>query len=129
MRPGPGIGRWMATNPAGTSVDLAREIARQGEVRLTALTSLATAADLRPATLCGIFGATAVAIGAAALANGVSGHPIWTLIAAGMTASLGLFAAAIAAARAAMPQDFYVSGGNPDELRQWSWDGYRCRLP
>lgn len=44
-------------------LELARELSRQGQKRLDALISLATAADLRAATLCGIFGASAVAAG------------------------------------------------------------------
>ena len=48
---------------------LAREIERQGEVRLKALMELGTAADLRATTLSGIFGAAAIGSGAAALAN------------------------------------------------------------
>jgi hypothetical protein len=108
-------------------LQLAREIARQGEARLTALVNLGTAADLRATTLCGIFGASAVAIGAAVLAGIASGHSIPALIAGGTIVSTGLFLAAIIVAHAGAPQDFYVAGGNPDVLRQWSWDTDKWR--
>ena len=26
-----------------------------------------------------------------------------------------------------MPEDFYVAGGNPDNLRDWAWDGTTWR--
>lgn len=113
--------------PSGISIDLAREIARQGEVRLTALTSLATAADLRATTFCGIFGATAVAVCAATLANAASDHRIWPLIAAGAFTFIGFFISALMVGVVAMPQDFRVGGGNPDKLREWSWDGSEWR--
>jgi hypothetical protein len=105
---------------------LAREIARQGEARLTAITSLATAADLRATTLCGIFGAASVAVTAAVLASISANRPI-NLILAGAVVSLGLFGAALIAAHAGAPRDFFVGGGNPDILREWSWDGYKWR--
>jgi hypothetical protein len=103
-------------------VELAREIARQGEVRLTAITSLATAADLRATTLCGIFGAASVAMAVAVLASIAASRPI-SLISAGAVVSLGLFGAALIAAHAGAPRDFFVGGGNPDILREWSWRG------
>jgi hypothetical protein len=108
-------------------IPLAREIARQGEARLTALSSLGTSADLRATTLCGIFGAVAVGVSAAVLANLVSDHPILTLTIGGAVVSLGLFLAAGIVANAAAPRDFYIAGGNPDILREWSWDGGRWR--
>jgi hypothetical protein len=64
-------------------VGLAREIARQGEARLNALISIATAADLRATTLCGIFGAASIGIGTAVLAYLTTDHPLTKLIAAG----------------------------------------------
>lgn len=108
-------------------LDLAREIARQGDVRLTALMALATAADLRATTLCGIFGASAVGTGAAAFADFVSPHPSSPLIVAGTITAFGLFVAAVIAAMAGAPRDFYVAGGNPDVLREWSWIGHEWR--
>jgi hypothetical protein len=48
-----------------TPLELAREIARQGETRLMAVMGLATAADARATTLCGIFGAGSIGLGAA----------------------------------------------------------------
>lgn len=101
-------------------IDLAREIARQGEVRLSAIMNLATAADLRATTLCGIFGAGFVGITAAVLAVLASNHPSSALIASGVILSFGLFVAAIFAARAGAPGDLFIGGGNPDSLREWS---------
>jgi hypothetical protein len=54
-------------------VELAREIARQGETRLAAIMSLATAADLRATTLTGIFGGASVAFIVAVLASFATG--------------------------------------------------------
>jgi hypothetical protein len=104
--------------------ELAREIARQGEARLSALASLGTASDLRATTLCGIFGAGAVAMGAALLAGIISEHPPgFPLIVSGAVVAAGLFVAAIIVGYAAAPRDFYIAGGNPDALRDWSWQG------
>lgn len=106
------------------SPELAREIARQGEARLAALASLGTASDLRATTLCGIFGAGAVAIGASVLAGIISSHPpAFPLVVSGALAAVGLFLAAIIVGYAAAPRDFYIAGGNPDALRDWSWQG------
>ena len=107
-------------------LELAREIARQGEARLAAITSLAIASDLRATTLCGIFGAASVAVAAAVLASITAGRPLG-LISAGAIVSVGLFGAALIAAHAGAPRDFFVGGGNPDILRDWSWhdDGWR----
>jgi hypothetical protein len=108
-------------------IELAREIARQGEARLAAIMGLATAADLRATTMCGIFGASSVAIAAAELASIASGHAVPSVIVAGAAASLALFVAAFLAAYAGAPRDFFIPGGNPDILRQWSWDGGKWR--
>jgi hypothetical protein len=104
------------------SIALAREIVRQGEARLTAAVSLATAADLRATTLCGIFGASAIGIGAAALAYLSSNHPSGGLLLGGAAAAALLFGAAFVAAWAGSPADFWVGGGSPDLLREWSWN-------
>lgn len=104
-------------------IELAREIARQGEVKLVAIINLGTAADLRATALCGIFGAAAVGIGAAVLAALASDHPLDNLIAAGAFVSVGLFVAAVIAGIAGAPRDFFVAGGDPDSLREWSWHG------
>lgn len=103
--------------------EVAREIARQGEVRLSALMDLATAADLRATTLCGICGAGSVGIMAAVLAVLSSDHQSWPLIAGGVVSSFCLFISAIIAAMSGAPRDFYLGGGNPDTLRNWSWTG------
>jgi hypothetical protein len=108
-------------------VELAREIARQGEVRLTAIMSLATAADLRATTLCGIFGTSSVAIAAAVLAGIASDYPLIRLILGGVVVSAGLFMAAIIVAHAGAPRDLFIGGGNPDILREWSWDDGKWR--
>jgi len=104
-------------------IELLREIARQGEVRLNSLLALATAADLRATTLCGIFGAAAVGTSAATLASLTVADPNSSLILAGVVASLGLFIAAVVAAISGAPRNFYVGGGNPDRLRDWAWTG------
>ncbi|HXQ53375.1 MAG TPA: hypothetical protein VN802_19945 [Stellaceae bacterium] len=108
-------------------VDLAREIARQGEVRLAAIMALATAADLRATTLCGIFGTAAVGTGAAVLVDLASEHPSTALIVAGTVTAIGIFVAALIAAISGAPRDFYIAGGNPDMLREWSWTGRSWR--
>jgi hypothetical protein len=109
------------------SIELAREIVRQGEVRLAALTTLATAADLRATTLCGIFGASAIGIGAATLAYFTTTHTESGLILGGAAAACGLFCAALVAARAGAPSDFWLGGGSPDLLRQWAWNNGEWR--
>lgn len=113
--------------PAHIPVEVAREIARQGEERLRALMSLATAADFRATTLCGIFGAGAIATVAATLAYVASEGAAAPLIWSGGVMSAGLFIAAIITAQAGAPRDFYISGGNPDTLREWSWDAGNWR--
>lgn len=116
------------TNPIATMpIGVAREIARQGEVRLVALMNLATAADLRATTLCGIFGAASIGIGAAILAYLGSDHPEMRLILSGSVAAFSLFIAALVAAVAGAPRDFWIAGGNPDKLRNWSWDNDKWR--
>jgi hypothetical protein len=108
-------------------LELARELARQGEKRLDALMSLATAADLRATTLCGLFGATSVAAGAAVLTYLSSQNAAPELIWGGTVGSVGLFVAALVASIAGAPRDFYISGGSPDRLRSWAWiDGAWC---
>jgi hypothetical protein len=94
-------------------LELAREIARQGEARLAAIMSLATAADLRATTLCGIFGTSSVALTG--------------LILGGAVGAAGLFMAAFIAANAGAPRDLFIAGGNPDFLREWSWDAGKWR--
>jgi hypothetical protein len=117
----------MTDGVATTPPQLAREIARQGEARLAALMSLGTAADLRATALCGIFGAAAVAIGAAVLTSIATGHLIVPLIVGGAIVSIGLLSAAVILAHAAAPRDFYIAGGNPDILKEWLWDAGKWR--
>jgi hypothetical protein len=121
----------MSTTPSPEAnpipIELAREIARQGDARLTALMGLATAADLRATTFCGILGAGSVGAAAAVLAVFVSEHRSAPLIAGGIVLSLGLFLGAICAAWASAPRDFFVGGGNPDKLRGWAWVGDHWR--
>jgi hypothetical protein len=101
--------------------ELAREIARQGEARLEALMNLGIAADQRATALCGIFGASSIATVAAVLAYlSSSEHALWQLIWAGVVLALGLFVAALVAGFAGAPRDFYVAGGSPDILLEWS---------
>src|SRR6267378_3130012 len=89
--------------------------------------SLATAADLRATTLCGIFGTSSVALTAAVLASIATGHAIIGLILGGSVGAAGLFMAAFLAANAGAPRDLFIAGGNPDFLREWSWDAGKWR--
>lgn len=115
------------SNNCAMPLGLAQEISKQGEARLIALMNLATAADLRATTLCGIFGASAVASGAAVLAYYSSQNPLSNLIWAGSVTSILLFIAAIIAAIAGAPRDFFIAGGNPDSLREWAWNNNKWR--
>lgn len=102
------------------SLELAREMARQGEVRLAALVTIGVAADSRANTLCGIFFATATGVAAALVA--CLGFPIkipTTMFAAGIVVAATLFVAAIIAAISGRPRLFGVPGATPDKLRQW----------
>lgn len=115
-------------------LEVAREIARQGEMRLNALLATGTAADLRATALCGIFGTGFLGIGTATLANISSGQPSSPLVLAGSVTAFMLLISTITAAFSSAPRDFYVSGGNPDLLRQWAWTGCAagsasCALP
>jgi hypothetical protein len=108
-------------------IELAREIARQGDARLSALLALATAADLRATTFRGILGASSIGAGAAVLAVLVSEDRSMSLVAGGSVLAFGLFLGAIFAAWAGVPRDFYLGGGTPDALRAWAWSGDRWR--
>jgi hypothetical protein len=108
-------------------VDLAREIARQAETRLMAIMALATAADARATMLCGIFGAASVGLGAAVLTYLGTDHPAARLIASGTVTAVLFLAAAIIAAFAGAPRDFWLAGGMPKALRDWAWEGTRWR--
>lgn len=105
------------------STDLLREFVRQGEVKLNAILELATAANLRATTLCGIFGTSSVALGGAVLAYAASNHQHLPLILAGIVAGLGFFIAAMVAGWATVPRDFYIAGASPDSLRTRAWLG------
>jgi hypothetical protein len=103
--------------------ELAREIARQGEVRLAALTTIGIAADSRANMLCGILGATCTAVLAGVVACMALNPPLSRVASAGIVVAATLFASAIVAAWAGVPRDFYVAGGQPKKLRLWSWKG------
>lgn len=113
----------MSDNGNSIPAGIAREIARQGEVRLSALMSLGTASDARAATLCGIFCTAFIALAAAVLAEFASDRHSMALIWSGTTSGLCMFIAAILAAIACAPGDWYVAGGNPDLWRPWSYSG------
>lgn len=113
----------MADSPLPISLELAREIARQGEVRLEAILSLTAIAVARATTLCGIFGGGSIALGAAVLTYLSTGHPSARLIAGGTAASLLLLAASVLAALAGASRSILITGGLPEELRAWSWKG------
>lgn len=108
-------------------VELAREIARQGEVRLEATLGITTIAVARGTSLCGIFGGGSIALGAAVLTYLTNGHPDVKVVTAGTVTSLLLLIAAVLAALAGVSRDFYISGGFPEDLRTWSWNGTRWR--
>jgi len=101
-------------------VELAREIARQGEARLDAIMDLSTAAVARATTLCGIFGAAGVTITAAVLAYLSSTQPARTLICGGSVTAFLLLVAAGLAAFAGAPRDFRIKGSSPAELTSWA---------
>lgn len=90
-----------------------REIHRQGQSCLDGTVTLALAADQRATTLCGVFGAGAVALLAAAASVLASDHPRMPLtVAAFVTAGL-LFVASLCCAYAARPSAFSVGGYEP----------------
>jgi len=106
---------------------LAREIARQGEVRLNAVLALTTLAVNRAIMLCGIFGAASVALCAAVLTYLGTEHYALRLVWSGAATAGLLFLAAVAAAYAAAPRTFALAGGEPDLLRAAAWDGFGWR--
>ena len=111
-------------------IELAREIARQGEARLDAIVDLSTAAVARATTLCGIFGAAGVTITAAVLAYLSSTRPTRALVLGGaMTAALLLIAGGLAAFAAAA-RNFWIKGASPTELTTWaaSASGWRTEV-
>ena len=102
--------------------ELARELVRQGEARLEALTDIGGGADMRATTLCGIFGAVAVGLGGTTLAQLSTPHPNMQLVCAGGITATFLLIASAASAFAAAPTDCWLGGGSPDLLRLWLWD-------
>lgn len=112
----------MTENRSKVPTELAREIVRQGEARLEAIAGLSTAAVARATTLCGIFGAASVALGAAVLAYlGSGNHAAGLVWGGGATAGM-LFVASVLAAVSGAARDFYIKGGRPAELFGWAWD-------
>jgi hypothetical protein len=85
--------------------------------------ALGTAADARAATFFGIFGAAGVAVGAAVLAYLGTDHHATRLVAAGAVTTVLLLGASVLAGYAGAPRDFWIAGGQPDELRDWAWNG------
>lgn len=107
---------------------LAREIARQGEVRLNAVMALTTAAVARATTLCGVFGAASIALVAAVLAYvATAPHLVVGLILGGAVPSALLFLSAILAGTAGAPRDFWLPGGMPRSLRDAAWSNGHWR--
>lgn len=102
-------------------VELAREIERQGEVRLAALMTIGIAADSRANALCGILGAICIAVLAGVVACIALNPPLPKVVSAGVVVATALFVSAIMAAWAGAPRDFYIPGGHPKKLRLWSW--------
>lgn len=112
---------------AAMPLDLAREIARQAELRLDAVMTLTNGAVVRATMLCGIFGTASVGLGAAVLAYWGTEHASLRLIISGTSTATLLFLAAIMAAFAGAPRDFWIAGGAPHELRTWAWRGTQWR--
>jgi len=120
--------RHMSDHTKGIPLELAREIARQGEARLNAVMALSTAAVARATMLCGIFGAASIGLVAAVLAYvGTAPHPAAELVWAGATTASLLFLAAVLAACAGAPRNFWLPGGMPRALRERAWDEGRWR--
>lgn len=107
-------------------IEIARELVRQGEVNLTAILTIALAADNRANTYCGIFGAAALTIGGAVSANSIAENPFYQLTGPGVIVALGLLVSAVICAFAGSPRDFRIPGANA-ALREWSWDGSKWR--
>ena len=103
-------------------IGVAREIARQGEIRLGALLTTAIAADLRAITFAGLIGATATVVAAATLAHWTSAEPRRSLLWAGGVVAMLLFTAMALAIWTGRASNFRFPGGNPDSLREWAWD-------
>ena len=102
--------------------ELAQEIARQAESRLQSTKDIAGITVARATTLCGIFGAAAIALAAAVLAYlGVNDHETRLVAAGALTAVILLLAAGLAALAGAS-RKFRVAGCDPIELRKWCWD-------
>ena len=115
----------MTDNRTSISVEVAREIVRQGEMRLEASLALTSLGVTRATTLCGIFGGAAVALLAALLAYiGAPHHSARLIWAAGITTPL-LFAASVLAAVAGASRDFMGVGAIPEKLRTWAANTYR----
>jgi hypothetical protein len=106
---------------------LAAEIVRQGEVRLNAVMTLSTASVARATTLCGIFGGASVALVAGVLAYFATENYSPPLIWAGAATALLLFLASFFSAFAAVPRDFRLAGGMPQNLRESAWGGAQWR--
>jgi hypothetical protein len=112
----------MNTPKIPINLEIAREIARQGELRLTGIMALAIAQDARATTLCGTFGAASIALAAGVLAYVGTDHHDSVLILSGAVTAALLFVAAIVAAYAGAPSEFWIPGGMPRDLRKWAWD-------
>lgn len=106
---------------------VAEEIARQAELRLESTKDVAAITVARATTLCGIFGAAAVALAAAVLAYLGVDHREAKLIAAGSVAAFILLVASGLAAFAGASRKFRVAGCDPVELREWCWDAQAAR--
>lgn len=94
----------------------AREMLRQGETYLKGLLAAGIGADQRATTLCGIFGAVAVALLAAAATIASGSHTDRSLIAGLIAAAVPLFLASFIFGRSGRPIDFYIAGYEPAKL-------------
>jgi hypothetical protein len=103
--------------------EVAREIARLGEIRLSASLTLALAADSRAVIVAGFLGVIATTVAVATLAYWIFAHLGGGLIYAGAVVATLLFVAMALALLSARATDFWVAGGDPDSLRSWAWDG------
>lgn len=116
----------MSETKPSIPIEIARELVRQGEVNLTAVLTIALAADTRANTYCGIFGAAALTIGGAVSANTIAEKPFYELTGPGVIVALGLLVSAVICAFAGAPRDFRIPGANAN-LREWSWHGSQWR--
>ena len=103
-------------NWANVSDESVRELHRQGEACLDGTIKLALAADQRATTLCGVLGAGAVALMAAAATVLAGAHVNVALVSSALVCALLLLIASLFCALACRPGNFHVGGYEPRSL-------------